>query len=254
MAPRQPRLPRTIFSSAGLFKVGSAVAATAAGFSAAELLAVAALLGGFVGVVLWFDGVDFYDRHYFDTGAIAVADNMMRIVFVGILSWLIYAPGAGIAACVTTPGERAVLSPAERAVLGFGIGVGIWHVAMLILGVLGLYYRAVMVALCLAGSRRIGATFRPCRRRRLRGLSDCFTALRQRRAIAAGGRRDFDRCRRRVGAAAARTFPGGSGDYYTHYFYYYLAKVLKNHALRRTTSGTITTTRKAAAWSFWACC
>ena len=230
MAPRQPRLPRTIFSSAGLFKVGSAVAATAAGFSAAELLAVAALLGGFVGVVLWFNGVDFYHRHYFDTGAIAAANNAMRIVFVGILSWLIYAPGAGIAALVTTPGERAVLSPAERAVLGFGIGVGIWHVAMLILGVLGLYYQAVMVALCLAvlvaSARHFGrvAVAGWC------GVSGCLAELRKRRISP-----------QEVGVILIAVvaawlllrrglYPGGSSDYFSHYFYYYLA-VLKNHSL-----------------------
>ena len=113
------------------------------------MLAVAALIGGFIGVVLWFDRVDFYHRHFFDTGAIVAADNVVRIVFVGIFSWLIYAPGAAVAALVTTPAERAALSPAERAVLGFGIGVGIWHVVMLILGVLDLYYRAVMAGLCL---------------------------------------------------------------------------------------------------------
>src|SRR5579862_9246545 len=96
--------------------------AAAHGFTAAELLAVAALLGGFIGVVLWFDGVDFYHRHFFDTGAIGAANNAMRIVFVGILSWLIYAPGAGVAALIMSPDQRATLSPAERAVLGFGIG------------------------------------------------------------------------------------------------------------------------------------
>ncbi len=113
--------------------------APAATFSKAEMLAVAALLGGFIGMVLWFGWVDFYNKHFFDTGAIVFAYNMVRIVFVGILSWLIYAPGAAVVALVTVPGERAALSPAERAVLGFGIGVGIWHVAMLILGGLGLY-------------------------------------------------------------------------------------------------------------------
>ena len=52
------------------------------------------LLGGFIGVVLWFDRVDFYNKHFFDTGTIVFADNAVRIVFVGIFSWLIYAPGA----------------------------------------------------------------------------------------------------------------------------------------------------------------
>ena len=74
----------------------------------AELLAVGALIGGFIAIVLWFDRVDFYHRHFFDAGAIVAADNAMRIVFVGIFAWLIYAPGAGIAALIMSPVERAI--------------------------------------------------------------------------------------------------------------------------------------------------
>src|SRR5580693_5293019 len=123
--------------------------APATTFTRSDMFAVAALLGGFIGVVLWFDRVDFYHKHFFDTGTIVFVDNVLRIVFVGIFSWLIYAPGAAVAALVTTPGERAALSSAERAVLGFGIGVGIWHVVMLILGVFDLYYRSVLAGSCL---------------------------------------------------------------------------------------------------------
>jgi hypothetical protein len=204
--------------------------APVAAFTRANMLAVAALLGGFIGVVLWFDKVDFYDKHFFDTGAIVFADNVVRIVFVGIFSWLIYAPGAAIAALVTTPGERAALFPAERAVLGFGLGVGIWHVVMLILGVLGLYYRSALAGLCLVVLIASSRHFAHVAVAGCRALADRFTALRQRRASP-----------QEVGAiliavAAAwlllrrGLFPGGSGDYYTHYFYYYL-EVLKNHGL-----------------------
>ena len=204
--------------------------APAATFTRADMLAVAVLLGGFIGVVLWFDRVDFYNKHFFDTGAIVFADNVVRIVFVGIFSWLIYAPGAAVVALVTTPDQRAALFPAERAVLGFGIGVGIWHVVMLILGVLDLYYRAVMVGLCLAVLVASARHFGHVAVAGCRALADRFTALRQRRASP-----------QEVGAiliavAAAWVllrrglFPGGSGDYYTHYFYYYL-EVLKNHGL-----------------------
>ena len=204
--------------------------APAATFSRAEMLAVAALLGGFIGMVLWFGWVDFYNKHFFDTGAIVFAYNMVRIVFVGILSWLIYAPGAAVVALVTVPGERAALSPAERAVLGFGIGVGIWHVAMLILGVLGLYYRSVLAGLCLVVLIASSRHFAHVAVAGCRALATRFTALRQRRASP-----------QEVGAILIAVvaawlllrrglFPGGSGDYYTHYFYYYL-EVLKNHGL-----------------------
>ena len=204
--------------------------APATTFAMADMLAVAALLGGFIGVVLWFDRVDFYNKHFFDTGAIVFVDNVVRIVFVGIFSWLIYAPGAAIAALVTTPDQRAALSSAERAVLGFGIGVGIWHVVMLILGVLGLYYRPVMAGLCfvvlIASSRHFAhVAVAGCR-----ALADRFTALRQRRASP----QEIGAIMIVVVAAwlllRRGLYPGGSGDYYTHYFYYYLA-VLKNHGL-----------------------
>jgi hypothetical protein len=204
--------------------------AIAATLTRAEIFAAAVLLVGFIGVVLWFDRVDFYNKHFFDTGAIVFSDNIVRIVFVGILSWLIYAPGAAVVALVTTPDERATLFPAERAVLGFGIGVGIWHVAMLILGVLNLYYQSVMVVLCLvvlvASARHFGrVAVAGCH-----VLADHLANLRQRRATP-----------QQVGviliAVAAAwvllrrgLYPGGSGDYYTHYFYYYL-EVLKNHGL-----------------------
>jgi hypothetical protein len=106
----------------------------AAGSVKTQVLAGAALICGFIGVVAWFDGVDFYHRHFFDAGPVVAADNLARIVFVVIFSWLIYAPGAAVAALVMSADERAALTPPERAVLGFGIGLGIWHVAMLILG------------------------------------------------------------------------------------------------------------------------
>jgi hypothetical protein len=203
---------------------------SAATFTRADMLAVAVLLGGFIGVVLWFDRVDFYNKHFFDTGAIVFADNLVRIVFVGFFSWLIYAPGAAVVALVSAPGERAALFPAERAVLGFGIGVGIWHVAMLILGVLGLYYRPMMAGLCfvvlIASSRHFShVALAGCR-----VFADRFTAFRQRRASP----QEIGAILIAVAAAwvllRRGLFPGGSGDYYTHYFYYYL-EVLKNHGL-----------------------
>jgi len=199
-------------------------------FIRVQMLTIVALIGGFIGVVLWFDAVDVYHRHFFDTGAIVAANNAVRIVFVGIFSWLIYAPGAGVTALIMPPDQRAALSPAERAVLGFGIGVGVWHVTMLILGVLGLYYQAVMVALCLVvlvvSARHFGCIgVAGCR-----ALGDHLSKLRQGRVSP-----------QEVGAILITVvaawlllrrglYPGGGSDYFSHYFYYYL-EVLKNHSL-----------------------
>ena len=199
-------------------------------FGAAQRLWAAALILGFIGVVAWFDGVDFYHRHFFETGPIVAVDNVVRIAFVAILSWLIYAPGAAIAALAMSTDERAALTPPERAVLGFGIGLGIWHVAMLILGLLGLYYRPLIVGLCLAVVVASARHFADVAIVGWRLFALGFAGLRQGHATP-----------KRIGiiliAVAAvwllllrGLFPGGGGDYYTHYFYYYL-EVLNNHGL-----------------------
>src|SRR6202045_3753347 len=199
-------------------------------FGTAQRLWVAALILGFIGVVAWFDSVDFYHRHFFDTGPIVAADNLVRIVFVAIFSWLIYAPGAAAAALIMPADERAALTPPERAALGFGIGVGIWHVVMLILGLLGLYDRPVIVGLCLVVVVASARHFANVAVAGWRSFSLGCAELRHGRATP-----------QRIGtilivAAAVwllllrGLFPGGGGDYYTHYFYYYL-EVLKNHGL-----------------------
>src|SRR5580704_17576313 len=201
-----------------------------AGFVKTQVLAGAALICGFIGVVAWFDAVDFYHRHFFDAGPIVAADNLVRIVFVVIFSWLIYAPGAAVAALAMSADERAALPPAERAVLGFGIGLGIWHVVMLILGLAGLYYRPVIAGLCLAVVVVSARHFANVAIAGWRSFAVGFAGLRHGRA--APERIGIIL----IGVAAVwllllrGLFPGGGGDYYTHYFYYYL-EVLKNHGL-----------------------
>jgi hypothetical protein len=107
-------------------------------------------------------------------------------------------------------------------VLGFGLGLGLWHVLLLILGVTGLYYRSVMVviaAIVILGSGRqfgtLARTVRPVWRFAAAPQAICILLV----AIFAGWL-----------LLARGLYPGGGGDYYTHYFYYYL-EVLNNHSL-----------------------
>ena len=190
----------------------------------------AALFAIFLAIVLWFNVVDFYHRHFFDHGIVVLVDNLARIGFLLVLSWLIYAPGAAVAQVLLSGAHRAGLTPAERGVLAFGIGIGLWHVLLLIMGVAGLYYRSIMVGLAaivlLTSARHFGTV--------------ASAACRILVTRAAG-------LRRGVGIPEALCivlvvvcgiwlllvrglYPGGGGDYYTHYFYYYL-DVLKNHDL-----------------------
>ena len=195
-----------------------------------RVLPVVLLLGSFAFVVWWFDYIDYYHRHFFDTGIIVLADNLVRIVFVGLFSWLIYAPGAWVIALLSSASERAVLSRAERAVFGFGIGVGIWHIVVLTIGVLNLYYRNAIVGLCALVLLASAKSFSEAFTIGWRTLAEQWALFRQHRASAPA-----------VGAVVVvfftawlffrhGLFPGGDGDYYTHYFYYYLA-VLKSHGL-----------------------
>src|ERR1700688_1608402 len=117
------------------------------------------------------------------------------------------------------PSARLTLTPAERGVLGFGIGVGIWHIAMLILGVLGWYYRPVADAICLLILVPSGRHFADVVSAGWRALVDLFFALRRRLAtpqqagtiavVAVGA----------LVLLRRGLYPSGGGDYYTHYFY-----------------------------------
>ena len=197
---------------------------------AAELGCAAALIGVFVAVVAWFDIVDFYHQHFFDHGILVAADNLARVGFLLVLSWLIYVPGAAVLRLVQPDAGQSLATPLERGVLGFGVGVGLWHLLLLILGVAGLYYRSAMVGLAaivvLASARHFGvAASAACR-----ALVGRAAALRRGEtipeAISIGLIAIFA-----VWLLLVRgLYPGGAGDYYTHYFYYYL-DVLNNHGL-----------------------
>lgn len=206
------------------------IAAPKLGATISRLMPCILLLGVFVAVVLWFDTVDFYHRHFFDRGIIVVVDNAARIAFVLLLAWLIYAPGAGIASILLSPAQRVKLTWAEHAVLGFGIGTGVWHVAMLMLGVLNLYYRPVMVGLALLTLLLSARHFTNVAYDVLQASIQRLASLRRRERIVE------TICAGLIAAAlfwlllTRGLYPGGGGDYYTHYFYYYL-EVLKNHGL-----------------------
>ena len=195
-----------------------------------KVVLIVSLLSAFIVVVLWFNLVDFYHRHFFDTGPIVVVNNVARIFFVAILSWLIYAPGAGIVSLITSSRALAKLTSTERAVLCFGIGIGVWHGVMLVLGVFNLYFRPVIIGLCLVALIASSPHFADVAIVGLRRLAIHRAKLRQRRASP-----------HTIGAVLIAVvaawllirrglYPGGGGDYYTHYFYYFL-EVLKNHGL-----------------------
>ena len=185
----------------------------------------AALIAVFLGVVIWFNVVDFYHNNFFDRGFIVFVDNLARLGFLFIFAWLVYAPGAAIGAALWPRSKQLGLTPVERCVLAFGLGIGLWHVVMLILGIAGLYYRSVVIALAaiilLASTRQFGAlasaAFRSLshRKRQLTPQTICILLI----VVFAGWL-----------LLLRGLYPNADGDYYGHYLYYYLS-VLNNHTL-----------------------
>ena len=101
------------------------------------LVAAIFLAAGFSLVVLYFDVVDLRQLKFFAHGNDVIIYNFVRVAFSFFLIWIIFATGIAIVAAFPVR-TRSQMSPAETLVVGFGAGVGVWHVLMLGLGVLGL--------------------------------------------------------------------------------------------------------------------
>ena len=183
----------------------------------------AAAIGGYGAVIFWFSWADVYNTHFFDHGPLLLFYNLMRIALAVALAWLVYAVGAVVLTMVAGfPAVRA-LSPAERYALGFFTGAGLWHIALIGIGLSGGYTRPVAVMLTMA-AMVLSAPH----------LADCLDEAR--RSLRAGlGRRAAGFLA--VFAAVALLFvciktlyPIGGNDYFDHYFYYYV-NVLRSGSL-----------------------
>jgi len=192
-----------------------------------EIVWAVVLLVSFLAILSWFDFIDVYHRNFFDTGFLVLADNLARIGFIFLLTWLVYAPGARVAAELLRGAQQTPLTPAESCVLGFGLGVGLWHVLLLVLGLAGLYYRPVMVGLAavvlLASARHFGTVATAAARTLAMWAAELW------HGEAVSGPVSI----LLISVAAIwllltrGLYPGGGHDYYTHYFYY-LLQVLKD--------------------------
>ena len=188
------------------------------------------LLAAFAAVETWFIAGDFYHQDFFDHGWRVVLDNGARIIVTAILFWLIYAPGRAVIAVLMRPPQRRTFPLGERVVVGCCIGLGLWHVVMLVLGVAGLFYRPLMIGL--ATLVLLAST---------RYFAEVLTDSRN-QVVAAWHRARSGEGVAGIASALAITvalgwvmllrglYPGGAGDYFTHYFPYYQA-VLDHHGI-----------------------
>jgi hypothetical protein len=179
--------------------------------------------GAYAGLVVWFQGVDVYHKHFAATGVLVLAHNVFRALFIFYLFWIVHAAGTLM---LRLAGGKAVdsLGVLERLAAGFFAGTGVWHLTMLALGYLNLYTVPVAVALTLPVVALSYGNFAAAAQGTVR-------ALRDRDALARSLCRDNRLIAGMFIAAAAATvimlllvkglYPGGGHDYFTHYFYYY---------------------------------
>lgn len=181
----------------------------------------------FLGIISWFKIADVYHSAFFHSGAIVVAYNLIRLAFVFAMTWVIYSTGY-LGLRFFNLNVLDDLSVSEQYLLGFGAGVGIWHVIMLILGLMNLYFMPVVALLCgivLALSSAhleqvVISASRQFKRVMQSPLQNIATLVIVFALLFALG----------WVFIAAALYPAGGHDYFTHYFHYYM-NVIKQHGL-----------------------
>ena|SRR5690349_10282531 len=99
----------------------------------------------YVGLVLWFQSVDVYHKHFAATGALIFAYNAFRALFIFYLFWIVHTAGILMLRLVSAKVVDG-FGVLEGLALGFFAGTGLWHIVMLALGYLNLYTVPVAVA------------------------------------------------------------------------------------------------------------
>ncbi len=181
------------------------------------------LVCGFLATIAFFQYVDVYHQHFFTRGTLPIAYNVMRLVFACYLGWMVYYLGYAVLVGLkcAPPDTTTVL---ERAVIGFGTGLGTAHVVLLALGLASLYYAPLLILLCvfvlIASAPQASRAFLFVRALRFQNAASIWGLCGA--VIAVAGLWLF---------AVKGLYPGGGHDYFTHYFYYYL-EVIHNHGLQ----------------------
>ena len=194
--------------------------------SAGSVLLGCLFVGGFVVTVAFFSLVDVYDNHFFQR-SYAATYNAFRVIFAAYFFWLIYVVGH-CALSLVAPAPPADVRLSERMALGFFVGAAVLTMVMLVLGYLGLYWRAVAWAIAIPV---IAASYRHFALTLHGALS--FVVRRWRDGSAIGRTLSIATVAAAVLAGAALLlvkglYPQGGHDYYQHYSQFYAAVIDKH--------------------------
>lgn len=105
-------------------------------------------VGIYCAVLFWFARADLYHQHFSTAGWMVVVENVCRALFIVYLFWIVQT--AGRLALRPLAGSAVnELGLLARLTLEFFAGAGVSHIALLALGLLGLYTTPIAILLTL---------------------------------------------------------------------------------------------------------
>ena len=190
----------------------------------ATIIAFAVFVGGYVGLLAWFKFFDLYHTEFSSRGAVVLAYNFFRALFVFYLFWMTYCAGDFLLRAAL---RRRVddLNVVDDLALKFFAGAGVWHVALLFLGFLRLYTVPLAIGITIPVVVISFFDFWAVVQRVIQAW--CVSAARYSLPI------ELVKWLL-VGLAASAAlllflakgiYPGGGHDYFLHYFAYYRAVI-----------------------------
>lgn len=199
--------------------------AMAIGGRVADVAGFLLYVGTYVGLIAWFKWFDVYHTRFEIPGRAVIVYNLFRVLFIIYLFWMVHAVGTVVLRLIA--GREPIGGYLERLALGFFAGTGIWHVAMLVLGFLGLYKVEVAAAVTLP---LVALSYVNVRNSWVDGFHIIAGAMRDARALSPLGWLRVVlatplACLLLVAVGSLLLvkglYPAGGHDYYTHYFQYY---------------------------------
>jgi hypothetical protein len=172
----------------------------------------------YISSLFYFNAIDIYHQQFFASGATVIVYNTARVSIIFAIIWLFYAAGDGLLRLIVPDSYPKTCSLTIFS-LGFFAGVGVWHSALFILGLAGLYNRTLLdvmtASVCLLSLPRLadwlqhGAT----QRKNIYWLGVLLILLPITLFVMIKG-----------------LYPAGGHDYFNHYFQYYRS-VTENSSL-----------------------
>jgi hypothetical protein len=103
-------------------------------------------LGGYITLLAWFKWVDVYHSQFATTGVTISLYNFFRVAFIFYLFWIVHVVGTTVLRLFVSS-DRIDVCTLDSLAIRFFTGVGVWHVAMLVLGFLNLYRPSLAITL-----------------------------------------------------------------------------------------------------------